>query len=402
MPEYRYEAKTKFGGTEVGTVIAGNSGAAAQILQEHGLVPIRVRVVQHIPFLEKLPFLHGKVSPKELVLFTRQLATLVGARVPIVQSLRILEQQVAGGRLKRVVNEIATDVEAGASLSESLEPYANIFSPLYIQLARSGEISGNLDDVLQYLADQQERSFEIRGKVRSALTYPIFILGTIVVVGIVMFVFVIPRLVAVLQESGAELPLTTRILIAITNFSQQYWWVLLAALLLLAVGVRILLASESGHVFFDTVKLRVPLLRPLLQKLYLARMSRNLATLLQGGLGVVQALEISAGATGNAVYRVFLRDAARKVQIGQSFAQALQAYREMPPMVVQMIAIGEKTGTLSTLLEKAAVFYEKELDQNLDTLTSLLQPIVLLLLGVAVAIMVAGILLPIYNLASIQ
>ncbi len=402
MTLFGYQAKDDKGHVREGTVEAASIVQASEILHSHGLVVLNLHPQRASLDLSRyLPFL-GHISRKELVLFSRQLATLINAHVPIVQALEVLTQQVSSQKLRNIIGEMIADIEGGKSLSETTARFPEVFSDLYINLVRSAELSGALAEALTYLADQEEKDYELLSKIRGAMTYPIFIVSAIIVVGALMFVFVLPQMIAVLKEAGAELPLTTRILIFATETLQKYWLILLGLTVGLIAAFRIYTRSSGGRIFWDRFKLKAPIFGKLLEKIYIDRFSRNLSTLIAGGIPIVQALQTVSAIVGNSVYRDIILDAASEVETGKSIADVFAGREEIPRIVSQMIKIGEQTGTLDDILGKLAKFYDKEVETTLGTLTTLLEPIVMILLGLAVAVMVAGILLPIYNLAGVQ
>ncbi len=402
MSLFAYRAKDQQGVVKQGVVEANSLVAASEILHTHGLTVISLEPEEESFELQKyLPFFRG-VSRKELVLFSRQLSTLMNAKVPIVEALDILQGQVTSHELKRVVSEIMEDIEGGKSFSESISRFSHIFSHLYVSMVKSGEISGTMDSALLYLADQQERDYDLISKIRGAMTYPVFIVGAIFIVGGLMFVFVLPQMISVLREAGAALPLSTRILIFLTEALQKYWGLLLIGLVGLLVGFEVYIRTAGGRLIWDAFKFRVPIMGKLLKNIYMDRFSRNLSTLVNGGIPIVQALQTVAQVVGNKVYYQIIMDAAAEVETGKSIGTVFAERQEMPRIVTQMIRVGEQTGSLGDILGKLAHFYDKEVENQLATLTTLLEPIIMILLGGAVAVMVAGILLPIYNLASVQ
>ncbi len=397
--EFSYQARDNEGRLKTGTVEANTEAGAFDVLQNHGLIVIKILPVSRVSILERVKFF-DRVSPKDIVLFSRQLATLINAKVPIVQALTILQTQVSSAKLKSVIGEIAQHVESGESLSSALARYPKVFSSLYVNLTRAGELSGTMDESLGYLANQLEKDYDLRSKVIGSLTYPLFIVGALLIVGFLMFIYVLPPLVSVLQESSVDLPFTTRILIAVTHLLKNYWWAIFAALIGLAVGVRFYIQTAGGRYVVDLLKIKVPVFGPLFKKIYMARFSRNLATLVAGGIPIVKALEAVADIIGNSIYRDIVLEAADQVRNGKSIASALTMHPEFPAIVGQMTQIGESTGRLTEILDKLAMFYEKEVDGVLKILTTLLEPIIMMLLGLAVAVMVAGILLPIYKFSQ--
>ncbi len=403
MALFNYQAKDKQGILRKGSVEAASIVQASEILHSHSLTVLElvpaesggINLDKYLPFLNRVP-------RKELVVFSRQLSTLINAKVPIIQALDILAEQVSSKRLQGIILEMIAEIEAGKSLSEAVSEYPNVFSNLYVHLVKAGELSGTLDRSLAYLADQQEKDYDLVAKIRGALTYPIFIVSAIVIVGGLMFIFVLPQMVSILQESGAELPLTTKILIFVTGITQKYWLVLLLLLVGAIVGFQMYIRGPGGRLIWDHVKLRIPVLGKLLRNIYMDRFALNLSTLVAGGIPIVQALKTVSDIVGNAVYKDIVEEAAQEVETGRYIYQVFEQKEEVPKLVSQMIRIGEETGSLDEILKKLASFYDKEVDNTIKTLTTLIEPVIMLLLGVAVAIIVAGVLLPIYNLASVQ
>jgi type II secretory pathway component PulF len=399
--QYTYKARDEEGVLRTGTVEAASEASAFETLKEHGLIVISVALSPNVSFLDKLN-LFNRVSAKDLVLFSRQLSTLIDASVPIVQALKILQYQVSSPALQKIVADITQKIEAGESLSTALSYYPNVFSSLYINLVRSAELSGTIKEALNYLANQVEKDYDLRSKIIGAMAYPLFVIVTLVVVGFLMFLFVLPELLSVVREANVDLPLATRLLIAITDFLQNFWWLLILLLFAAFVGFRYYSQTFGGRYVVDAAKLKAPFFGKLYAKIYIARFTRNLSTLVAGGIPIVKALESVADIIGNKVYHDSLIEVATQVRNGKSVALALSDMPEFPPIVSQMTQIGETTGKLQEILDKLASFYEKEVATTVTALTTLLEPAIMILLGFAVAIMVAGILLPIYNLAGSQ
>lgn len=397
--KFTYQARDKVGEFKKGFVIAANQQKAEQLLADNGLVIIDLRE-QRQSFLTSLDFLSKRISYKDLVLFSRQLSTLVSARVPILQALRILENQVTNKGLIEVIKDLTISVESGESLSLALSKHPEVFGNIYVSLVRSGEAAGKVGESLNYLADQLEKDYDLRARVRSALTYPAFVFSALIIVGILMFKFVLPKLVSVLKEQNAELPLISVMLIKFTDFFEVYWWLVLLIIIGAVVAFRFYIQTVPGRYAWDRYKVQLPVVGPLLQRVYMARFARNLATLVAGGIPIIQSLKIIGDVINNVIYRDIMIAAAAQVTNGKSVSEALSGYKEFPPLVVQMVRVGEQTAELDTILLKLAAFYEKEVDAKVATLSSLLEPIIMLVLGVGVGLLVAGVLLPIYNLAS--
>ncbi len=401
--KFIYQARNQEGILKKGTVIASSEVKAEQLLNQNGLVIISLTEQKENLFvqLENLTeSVTSRVTQKDLVLFSRQFSTLVGARVPIVQALRILENQVTNKGLQSVTRSMVQSVESGDSLSLALSKHPRIFGNIYVSLVRSGEASGNVAESLNYLADQLEKDYDLRSKVKGAMTYPAFVLSALVLVGVLMFKFVLPSLVSILKEQNVELPLVSKILIGLTDFFDVYWWLVLLLLVGAVVAVRAFTQTTSGRYTWDRFKVNLPIIGGVLENIYMARFARNLSTLVSGGIPIIKALQIISEIVNNVIYRDILLDVAQQVTNGKSISDSLARYKEFPPLVTQMVGVGEKTAQLDTILLKMAVFYEKEVDNKVATLSTLLEPIIILILGVAVGMLVAGVLLPIYNLAG--
>ena len=397
--KFTYTARDQKGELKKGFVIAANSTKAEQLLANNGLIIINL-AVQKENFLNKIEGLFNRISYKDLVVFSRQLSTLVSARVPILQGLRILESQLGTSGLVVVIRDLIASIEGGQSLSLALSRHPDVFGNVYISLVRSGEAAGTVSESLSYLADQLEKDYELRSKIKSAVTYPAFVLSALVVVGVLMFKFVLPKLVEVLKEQEAELPFISKVLISFTDWFQVWWWVVLLVLIGGALLFRWYISTPSGRYMWDSVKIRLPIIGPVLQKIYMARFARNLSTLVAGGIPIIQALKIIGEVINNVVYRQIMLITAEQVTNGKSIGDSLAKFDQFPPLVTQMVKVGEQTAELDSILKKLASFYEKEVDAQISTLSSLLEPIIMVILGVGVGLLVAGVLLPIYNLAS--
>ncbi|MBI5530621.1 MAG: type II secretion system F family protein [Candidatus Doudnabacteria bacterium] len=397
--KFKYKAKNKQGEIQSGEVVAVDQNKAEILLAENGLVIISLEMEEEDILAKINPFGHS-VNNKELVLFSRQLSTLISARVPIIQSLRILQEQITGKYLLSIIGDLISGVENGDGLSSAMAKHPDVFGNVYISMVKSGEIAGSLDKSLVYLADQLEKDYELKAKVKSALTYPVFVLSALVVVGLLMFKFVLPKLTSVLEEQGGSLPPVSVALIATTKFFDQFWWLVILGLSGLVLGVRFYISTTAGRYQWDNAKTRLPIIGDIFLKIYLARFARNLSTLVVGGIPIIKALQIVSEIINNVVYRDILVDTVAKIQAGKTISEGLSGHREFPNLVTQMVRVGEQTAQLDDIMSKLANFYEKEVDNKVGTLTTLLEPIIMIILGLGVGVLVAGILMPIYNLAS--
>lgn len=397
MPTFKYRAKTKSGRTLIGNVDAPSFHLAEESLKERNL-----EIVLLAPARAKfqIPGLHAKVKSRDLVIFFRQLSTLAGANVPLVQSLDTLSKQTANPELTRILAAVTDEVEAGTRFSLALSKHPQVFHPFTVNMIKSGETAGRLADVLNYLADQTEKDYDLVSKVRSAMMYPAFIIVGMVIVGIVLLVFVIPQLTAVLIESGAKLPLTTRMLIGASTFTKRFWWLILIALVGAGVGLKLALRNPEFREKFDKLKLLMPILGPLYQRIAMARLTRSLQILLSGGVDVVGSLEVVSAIVGNSYYARLVRETKREVADGSSMTSVFSGESLVPPMVTQMLAVGEETGQLIPILEKITSFYTREVDNSVATLVSVIEPLLMVVIGIGVGLVVSSIILPMYQLAG--
>lgn len=398
--KFNYKAKNKSGEVQSGVVVAVDQNKAESLLSQNGLAIISLVAEDSNGILEKLNIFGNSVSTKDMVLFSRQLATLISARVPIIQALRILQEQIENKYLLSIVGELISAVENGDSLSSAMAKHGDVFGNVYVSLVLSGEVSGSLDKSLVYLADQLEKDYQLTSKVKSAMTYPIFVLSALGIIGLLMFKFVLPNLTSVLTQQGGSLPPISLMLIATTEFVNKYWWLILMSIAALILGGRFYIHTETGRYNFDRLKISVPIIGQIFQKIYLARFSRNLSTLVLGGLPIIKALQIVADVINNKIYHDIVTETIKQIQAGKSISEGLSGHPEFPNIVTQMVKVGEQTAQLDDIMGKLAGFYEKEVDNKVATLTTLLEPIIMIVLGVGVGILVAGILMPIYNLAS--
>ena len=400
MPVYDYKAKDTTGGTITGAVEAPNDVVAQDTLKERGMTVVSLNERKRNTLFQSSLGFFNRVPKKDVVLFARQLAVMISATVPIVQSLRILVKQTSNITFKIIISEIADEVDGGAKLSASLARYPQAFSDFFIYMVRSGETTGKLDETLNYLADQQEKDYDLEGKIKGAMIYPAFILGAMIVIGVLMMIFVIPKLTDALLAGGAKLPWMTTLLINISSFLTHFWWLLIAVIGIGVAFIRVYLRTPVGRRQFDIIKFRLPVFGGIFEKIYLVRFSRSFSTLIASGIPVTKALEIVADVIGNVIYKELTLQTIQEVEAGNSIASVLVQSKVVPPMLPQMMIVGEQTGKLDLILDKLAAFYAKELENLVANLVSIIEPLILVVMGVAVAIIVMAILLPMYNLSN--
>lgn len=399
MPSYNYQARTKEGEVQTGVVEAGSQEAAVAILQRHNLIVISLGEVRPSVFTFRIKFLE-RIGAKDVMIFSRQLSTLFEAKVPLTQSLKTLANQTENDYLRERIIKVLDDVTAGSLLSAALAKHPKAFTPFYVNMVRSGEAAGKLQEVFIFLADYLEREYYLNSKARSALIYPAFILVALTIVGAVMLTVVVPRLSEILKESGQELPILTRIIIGAGDFFARWFLLIFGVIAVLGTATWRYLSTPQGQDNWDFVKLKLPIIGKILRQVYLSRLANNLSTLIQGGISIVQALEITSETVGNAVFRDVLAKAKENVKGGKLISATFEASPAIPPLMSQMIAIGEQTGKLSSILLTVAKFYQKEVDSLVDNIVALLEPALILVFGVGVGVLVIGILMPIYNLAG--
>ncbi|MEK7167206.1 MAG: type II secretion system F family protein [Patescibacteria group bacterium] len=399
---FQYRAKTLQEEFKEGIIEAPNEEMASAILTENNLIILSLKEKEKkISFGENLniPFLN-KVKSKDIVIFSRQLAVMATVGLPIVQALRILAKQTPNPAFKTILSGITEDVNGGEKFSQALAKYPDIFSNFFVNMIRSGETSGQLDQALNYLADQEEKNYDLISKIKGAMIYPVFIVLGLVAVGTIMMIFVVPKLTEVIIQSGAKLPLPTQILIFTSNALKNYWWLFGIAIFGIIFGIRNYIKTLGGRKNWDFLKLKLPVFGKLSQKIYLVRFSQGLASLIVGGIPLNQGLKIIADLVGNVIYKNLILTTLKEIEDGRPIITAFEQSDVIPSLVTQMMDIGEKTGKLDSVLNKIAEFYSREIDNMVSNLTALIEPLVILLLGGAVGVMVASIIMPMYNVTT--
>lgn len=399
--QFSYKARTQEGESREGVIEARTSDTAIDALHRSGLIVTEIKASEGGSLLKREIRFFRRVKQRDIVVFSRQLATLFQAKVPVIQSLKTLAAETANPLLPEIIGEIMDDVSGGSSLSQAFSRYPDVFSRFYISMIRAGEESGKLEDVFTFLADHLERSYSLTSKARNALLYPTFVLFAFLGVITVMLVVVVPRLTSIFAELGQEVPLYTRIIIAISSFIHQWGIVFLIIFAVGGVLAWRFSRTKRGEEVFDELKIKVPLIGALLRKIYIARLTDNLSTLIVAGIPIIRALEITSEVVANDVYRRIILGAAESVKSGNNISYSFDKYREIPSLVTQMIRVGEETGKLDFILKNASGFYQREVDNLLDNFVSLIEPALIIFLGAGVGVLVAAVLVPLYNLATI-
>lgn len=399
MIDFVYTVKEKESGeVRKGKISADSKKAAASLLIERSLYPIKIQEADQAEAIWKKNAFGSGVGAKDKVIFTRQLATLVKAGLPITQALNTAIEQVNNKSFKATLQKVAASVEGGQSLASSFGQYPALFNHIFVSLVDAGEQSGTLDEALQRLATQQEKEQQILAKVRGALIYPSLVLVVIIGVVIFMLTTVLPQVASLYKELGRDLPLLTQILFAISNFLINYWYLGVILLAAIIFGLRAYTHTPNGRKKFDKFKLSLPYIGTLFKKVYAARFTRTMSSLVNSGVPLLRSLKIAGEAVDNVVIQEIIDNAAEKVKTGSSLSSALSDHPEIIKLVPQMIKVGEESGTLGQMLEKVATFFEEEVDQTIKNLSGVIEPVLIIFLGLTVLVIVIAVLYPIYAL----
>lgn len=405
MTKFSYKASNLEGKIITGAIDAGDRASALSTLRKQQLRPISIEVATdkkqkgfNINFGDS-----KTVKTDALVIFTRQLSTMVSAGVPLLRALNTLQSQAESPALREVLGSVVKDVQAGAALSDSFEKHPQVFSDVYINMIRAGEAAGILDDILKRVASQQEKSATIRKKVKSAMTYPIVLLVITVIAFFALMLFVIPRIGNIIKDVGgadAELPALTQSMLSISDFLTNQWYIVIAVGIALIFGARRYLSSPKGKEQFHKYILKVPAVGSIVKKVAVARFSRTYASLMAAGVNVLEALKVTGRAIGNKTYEKMLLEAAEEVKNGKQLSKALADNDLFPAIVSQMLAVGEETGQTDTVLIKVADFYDEEVDSAISSISSIIEPVMIVLMGGMVGLIAASVMGPISSIAN--
>jgi type IV pilus assembly protein PilC len=398
---YVYKVRDRAGRLVEGSLEAQNEQLVITKLREMGYVPLNVSAKARSTLSFEINLRKSKVSLKDVAVVSRQLATMLSSGLSILRALMILAEQTESKALAAVIGEMKLDIEQGWSLSQAVAKHRDVFPPIYLAMVRAGETGGVLDDVMLRLADTLEKQLELRGKIKSAMTYPIAVAAIVVLILTAMLLFVVPMFQSMYHDLHGTLPLPTRVLITASDVVTRVWWLLGLA----AVGGTLLfrrwVATPEGRLAFDRFKLRLTIFGPLMRKTSLARFARTLASLIRSGVPIMQSFEIVGETAGNAVVAHAVTNARERVRLGESVSESLTGEEVFPPMVVQMIAVGEETGALDRMLEKIADFYDREVEATVNSLTSLIEPLLMVFMGVSVGGMVVALYMPMFQIINL-
>ena len=398
--KFAYKARTKEGELQVGNVEASSREAATNTLLGHGLFVLNIEIMERPVFYTRILDIFRRVKVEEMMIFTRQFATLLASSIPLSDALHNLYEQTTRPNLKEVIAELSADINAGFSLSQATERHPTVFSEFYTNMIKSAEVTGRLAEVLDYLADYLEKRSILTSKVRNAMIYPAFVIGLFGIVVMIMVTFVLPQIAPIFEESNISLPFFTQFLLAFGNFIRSWWWIVLIVGSILLLMIIDYFRSVEGKIVFDDISLRLPIMGSFFRKFYVARFAESARVLIQGGLTIPQSIEITSRTIGNNVYRELLRGAAQNIRKGQTLSQALGQTDYFPPLVSQLISVGESTGRLEELLAKVSDFYTRQVEDMVNNLVELIQPILMVVIGVFIALLFASMLLPLYSLTQ--
>ena len=397
---YQYKVRDKSGNLVTGTLVADNERLVLERLREMGYTPLEVGKEKKGLNLE-INIKPAKIKLKEIAIFSRQFATMVNSGLPILRALSILSEQVSNKELAKTLTLVRNDVEQGASLSAAMAKFPKAFNDLYIAMVKSGETGGMLDDVLLRLADVLEREVHLRQKIKSAMTYPVAVVALVVLIMSAMLLFVVPQFKTIYTQLGGTLPLPTRVLLMASDAVKKYWYVFIFVTFVMVFLFKRYKKTEKGRANLDAIKLKIPIFGTLFHKTALSRFSSTAGMLLRSGVPILQALDIVADTVNNAVMSRAVVDVQASVREGESIAKPLARHAVFPPMVVQMLAVGEETGQVDTMLDKVAKFYDQEVEASVDALTSLIEPLLIAIIGGAVGAAVIALYMPMFNIIKL-
>jgi type IV pilus assembly protein PilC len=402
MAKFRYSARNELGEIQAGMVEAASRDLAIKILQENKLYLLSLESLEKKGVWQRISGIFQKVRLKDLMLFMRQLSTLLSAKVALADSLKTLHAQFTNPVLKDVIFDVYTDVDGGLYFSQALSKHPKVFSDFYVNMIRSAEVSGRLEETLLFLADYLEKEMRLTSRVRSAMIYPIFVIAVFIGVMVLIVTVVMPQMRAIFSEVNVQLPFLTRILMGLGSFLSAWGWALLIIIAVLVVFAVRYFRSVEGKPFWDELVVRLPVVGGLIRRISITRFAASTSVLMKGGIPVANSLEIASRVVGNQIYRRLLNETAEQIREGGTISGSLGRYPDyFPPLVTQMVAIGESSGQLSNLLDKISSFYNEEVQNAINSLVELVQPAIIVVLGIFIGLFIAAVLLPIYNLAQV-
>jgi len=397
---FKYETITNTGEKKIGDIDASSKDSAIASLQRRGLIVSSIKEGEAKGGRFQLSLFKKTVKMKDIVIMSRQISTLFESQVSALKAFNLLASNTGNPVLVKVLNVVSSDIESGVSISESLSRHPDIFSQFYVNMVKAGEESGKLTQTFSYLAEYLDRQYQLTSKTKNALIYPAFVIGVFFVVMVLMFVFIVPRLEGIIKDSGQEIPFSTKLVFGLSDLMVNYGIYLLIGLVIFVVYIYRMSKSDAGKKYLDRLKLTTPFVKNIYIKLYLSRIADNMDTMLSSGITIIRAIELTSVVVGNKVFEDLLKDVGEKVKSGSSLSEAFAHYEEIPPIMAGMIRVGEETGTLGTILKTVGKFYNREVNEAVDTMVSLIEPMMIVALGLGVGVLLTSVLMPIYNIAG--
>jgi type IV pilus assembly protein PilC len=400
---FTYRVKDRQGGIHSGSMEGASAVAVAKTLRDRGFTPLAVdqKTTSTLQREIRIPGLSGRIKIRDVAVFSRQFSTMINSGLSLLRALSVLADQTDNRALTNVIIDVKGDVEKGTSLSAALEKHPKAFSQLYVSMVKAGEAGGVLDETLNRLADTLEGQVALRAKIKSAMTYPVVVFSLVLLIVTAMLIFVVPMFQDLYADLGGTLPLPTKVLLGVSGLMTKFWYISLAAIVGGVWGFKRWIATDSGRGHFDLIKLKMPVFGGLVHKSAISRFSRTLSVLVRTGVPILQAMDIVAETAGNMVVARAVRDVQSSVKEGESLAEPLTHHPVFPPMVVQMMAVGEETGALDTMLSKVADFYDREIEATVDALTSLIEPLLIVVMGASVGGMLVALYMPMFNVVNL-
>ncbi len=401
MALFNYSAVDKSGNERKGSIDAVSESVAVSALQRRELIVSSIKSSEGSgSIFEKQFNLFAGVKNKDLVMLSQQITTLFEAQVSALRAFSLLASEATSPTLQKVLLEVASDLQSGSSIAVALGKHPKVFSKFYVSMVRSGEETGKLDEAFAFMAEYMDRNYEVASKARNALIYPAFVIATFVAVMVLMLTTVIPRLSSIIVESGTEVPVYTKFVMGLGNFLSSYIWLVGIGIVVGGFFLIRYAKTDEGHDYLARARLNIPYVGDLYRKLYMSRLADSLSTTLKSGIQLVRGMEIAATVVGDPVYSAILRNAASEIQTGRSASESLGKHPEIPGIMVAMMKVGEETGDLGNILSTIAKFYRREVSNAVDTLVSLIEPLMIVMLGLGVGLLLASVLVPIYNISA--
>ncbi len=400
MSLFNYTAVNKDGQERKGSIDAVSEDVAIAALQRRELIVASIEPADGDSILSKQFNIFSRVKNKEIVMLSNQITTLFEAQVSALRTFRLLASESSNPKLQKILTDVANDLQSGSSIADSLSKHPKVFSSFYVNMVRSGEETGKLDEVFSFLAEYIDRNYALATKARNALIYPSFIIATFIGVMVLMLTTVIPRLSGMLLESGGDLPIYTKFVIGLSTFLTNYIWILGIGIVIGTFFLVRYAKTENGYRYLANARLNIPYVGDLYRKLYMSRIADSLGTTLHSGIPLIRGLEIAGSVVGDPVYKEILNTVAQDIQTGQGAAESMSKHPQFPTVMIAMVKVGEETGDLGKILITIAKFYRREVLNAVDTLVSLIEPLMIVLLGLGVGLLLASILVPIYNVSA--